>query len=274
MEDSIVTDETVVSGDPLGRNAAMASILEQLRPQETVEQEEQPKDEPVATEEFTLNVLGQEVKAPKEKVIEAGIRALQKESAADERLRVASQKEQEIEQRLADLKRMEEELLTKKVEPDAVGKEFASAIFDDEEKVASVITSITREITDLKKEVVNSKRQQQQTEQAKFESVVKHYNDTFADIASDKAMHTVFNMFRADVLKNEPDPYKATEQAAKMVYQKFGMEKPEKPSTREIKEKLSPQPQKASARVKTPDPPQPKTLSQTLDEMRGKRSQK
>jgi len=282
-EDSILTDEKQeeVESDPKGRNAVIQSILDRnFGPQEEiVEPDPIPDNTPDITpdpEEYTLKVLGQEVKATKDKVIDAGIRTLQKESAADERLRVASKKEQEIEQRLAELKQIEDNLFKRKdVEPDAIGREFAEAILTDDEKVASVITGITSKITELEKEVATTRKTRKAEQEATFKNIVKHYNETFNDIANDPAMHTVFNMFRKDVLKSESDPFKATEEAAKMVYQKFGVTKeppPPEPTITDIKRGLNPQPRKASARVKTPDPPKTKTQAEILDDVRRGRS--
>jgi len=285
MDDAIITDaepEVVVS-DPKGRNLVIRSILEQTRGPQTEPPEEEsepvivPEEPPAVPGEeelITLNVLGKDVPTPVSKVMDAGVRALQKESAADERLREAARKEQEIKQREEDLKRLEQELLQKKrVESDDVGREFAGAIFTDEEKVASTITGITRKIAELDNELAETRKKTQQDEERQKNSLIQHYHTRYQDIASDKVMNFALNEFRREVAAEDPTltPVQVVDMAAERVYQKFG-EKKIPPS--EVKQNLRPPLRQASARVKPPDKPKQKTQAEILDEVRRGRSMK
>jgi hypothetical protein len=296
-DDSIVTDEQEgaveeTGSDPKGRNAVLQSILERNF---AGPQEEEPTTPELEEEEITLKVLGNEEKATKAEVLEAGDgdievgkRVLQKERAANEKLKLINEREQELQRetarrqqeinaRVEDLRRLEESLLTKqRVEPDQLGRKFAEAILTDDDTVAEVITSLNRDIQALKQDVTTVRNREEQKERETTNNIVKHFHTGYQDIATDEVMTFAFNKFRADVLQAEPDPFKATEKAALMTYQKFGIiGETAKPSTpADVKRKLAPQVQRASARVKTPDPPKTKTHSEELDEMRKSRSMK
>lgn len=276
-----MTDAT--GSDPKGRNLVIQGILaqtsgavDQEEPVEDVETEE-PVEEPTpaAQEEevMTLNVLGKEVQAPKSKVIDAGVRALQKESAADERLRLAAQKEQEIKNREDELARMEQDLLKRKttVDTDEAGREFADSIFTDPEKVSSTITGITRKIAELDQKVAESDRKLQEDENTRKQVVFDHYLGKYADIAGDDDMHIAMNRRFQQIAAKRRPTVEDIDTIAAEVYQKFGRSTA---SPSDVKKNLSPPLRQASARVKPPDKPKQKSYAEILDEVRQGRSMK
>ena len=282
------TEETTVTGvidqEPKmsQREQAMRSILAAGRADvpDTDEQDDTnvatdpPEPEP---EQITLKIDGTEVLAPKEKVIEAGVRALQKESAADKRLFEASAKEQALNAREQELRRMEQDLLKKRdQQPDQVGREFVDAVFSDPDTAAGTISTLARQVQHISDKVARV----EQTEVAKQESVkqslVQHYHTNYQDIASDEVMNFALNKFRAEVATEDPtlNPIQVVDRAAERVYQKFGRttvadpEPTDAEKRKQAKEKMPAPVKQASARTTPPPEVKPKTPSQIIDEMR------
>lgn len=285
----------VATGIPSQRAMALQNIVEALRsgedePAATAEveapaPEKEPEQEAADQdpEVFTLKVDGQELQVPKSKVIEAGTRALQKESAADKRLREAAAKEAALEARARDLARMEADLLAKRdqqpeIEPDATGREFADALFTDENKVAQTITAITKKLNEVSSKVEQVEKIETNKAQAEFQDAVKHYHDTYGDIASDPDLHLVMNNTLRRVAAENPTKSRreVVDLAAQHVMGKFNLRKDEQAQPpanprKQAKEKMPAPLRTASARVEPPPAPTPKTPAQVLDQMRQKR---
>ena len=303
IEQSADEQVQVATGIPSQRAMAMQRIVESRRSGDedtattttavevkdvaTVENQEVVEPEAQDADVVTLKVDGQEMQVPKAKVLEAGTRALQKESAADKRLREVSAKEAELERRANDLARMEADLLTKRnqqtdIEPDATGREFADALFTDDEKVAKTITAITKKLNEVSTKVAQVEQIETQKAQSDFQAAVKHYHDTYGDIASDPDLHLVMNNTLRRVAAENPDKSRreVVDLAAQHVYGKFGLRKdatqakeqpPPQNSRKQAKEKMPAPLRTASARVEPPPAPTPKTPAQVLDQMRQNR---
>lgn len=269
--------DTIVTDVPLSqREQAMQSILAARTPEAEPQQDDIPVvvEEPVVEndDEVTLVVDGTEMKAPREKVFEAGVRALQKESAADRRLLEASTKEKELKRREEELASMEQDLLSKREqEPDDVGREFADAIFTDPETVAKTVSTIARQVQNVSEKVARSEQVEVSRRQAEMDSVVKHYHGSYLDIASDPDMHHTMNRLMKDVAAEKPElsMTKVIDETAKRVYEKYGKTTEPAPDARKQAKENMPNPVKrASARVAPAPTEKPKTPSEIIDDMR------
>jgi hypothetical protein len=87
-----------VEGDLQSFNEDTGEVIEAEKKEEVEERQEEAKEPPI--EEETLIVDGKEIKVTKDKIIEAGKRTLQKESAADRRLQEATEMLRLAEERL------------------------------------------------------------------------------------------------------------------------------------------------------------------------------
>ena len=287
VEDTSTDEGVVAKTSPTQREQAMQRILENRKAEQTgdVEGEEPPqKAAPTIPDPdvFRLKVDGLEVEVPREKVIDSGIRALQKESTADKRLAEASAKETQLNARAAELARMEQELLTKRnrqidMEPDEAGRKFADALFTDEEEVAKTITNITRKLADVESKVEKVHQAEEGKKQQAFGDAVQHYHTAHESIASDPDMHLIFNNNLKRIAAENPtlSPTQVVDRAAEHVYTKFGLqragEKQQAPpgSDRQRAKHNMPAPiKRASARVPAPAPPREKSKADVLDEMR------
>jgi len=275
MEDDTIVTDVIETEKPLSqREQAMQSILATRNPDESQDDIVQPDDTPKEGDEITLKIDGTEVKAPKEKVIEAGVRALQKESAADKRLYEVSAKEQALKQREEELARMEQDLLTKRNQlPDETGKEFADAIFTDPETVAKTISTIARQVQDVSAKVERVEQTEVKKQQSTLQVVFDHYLTEYQDIAGDEDMHEAANKRFKRIAAQRTPTTADVDQIAKDVYQKFGRvtaEPPPDPATvrKQAKENMPAPVKRASARVAPTPAEQPKTPSQIIDQMR------
>jgi hypothetical protein len=293
MKEAIVTDvsdetsevveeivEEVVELSP--REAMIKEIVtenssEDLDDREVVEEPEEPAEEPEPLEEtVTLQVNGEEVVVPRSQVEEAGVRTLQKETAADAKLELAASREQELLLREHELKQMEEDLLVKRdqqeVVPDEVGKAFADALYEDEDLVAKTITTITQSIKALEAQNAIAARKAKDQEAAEFEEIKDYYHQTYNDIANDPDMHSGFNRRLTIIGGKNPSytPRQVVDEAASEVYERFGQKVEPSPNS-EAKRKMPRQPKRAAGRKPAVPEKKPKTRSDVIAEMRGKR---
>lgn len=289
MSEAIVTDvseeadEVVMSPrealvqEIVEDNLDVRAEIEGVGPEYT--EEEPIQDEPIEEDDtITLQVMGKEVVVPRSEVEEAGVRTLQKETAADSKLELAASRERELNQRELDLKAMEDDLLRKQmpvdVEPNEVGKAFADALFEDETVVANTISNITKTQANMAKEVLALKaereliaRERADKEVAEKNGVIKHYHDSYSDISTDPDMHNSLNMRLATVAKENPEltPQEVVDEAASQVYERFGVNT--NPHS-EAKRNMIKQPKRAAGRKVAVKEPKPKTRSDTIDGMR------
>jgi hypothetical protein len=297
MKEAIVTDvsdeiEEVVEEVISPRDQAMADIVKntiedrnleigvvepEVEPEKEPE-EDPPEVDPPEEETVTLQVNGEEVVVPRSQVEEAGVRTLQKETSADARLEKAASVEAELARREKELEAMEADLLTRdqpEIEPNDIGKEFADALYEDEGKVAGVITQITQSIAELKAANVSAAKKVEDDKATENARLVKHYHDSYEDIANDADMHSALNRRLSGIAEKDPSltPSQVVDSAAKEVYEKFGITKvvEKKKTPSDIKQDMPKQPKKASGR-KVPIPEKkPKTRSDILKQMQSGR---
>lgn len=82
------------------------------------EEEPEPNEDPEPKSAMRkIKVYGEEREVPEDEIIEAGIRAYQKETAADERLREAAERQRMLEQKEAELRELEQQLQGRNEEP-------------------------------------------------------------------------------------------------------------------------------------------------------------
>ena len=286
MEAEETTVTGVIDQEPKlsQREQAMQSILAASRADvsagtDTGEQDDTtvaatPEPEP---EIITLKIDGTEIPTPKEKVIEAGVRALQKESAAEKRLWEASAREKALNTREEELRQMEQDLLKKRdQQPDQVGREFVDAVFSDPDTAASTITTLARQVQHISDKVARVEKTEVEKQESVKQSLVQHYHTNYQDIASDEVMNFALNKFRSEVAAENPNltPIQVVDQAAERVYQKFGRtvapghEPTDAEKRKQAKEKMPAPVKQASARTPAPPEVKPKTLSEKIDEMR------
>lgn len=291
MDDTIITDvETREANEAqeglTQRELSMQRLLDSRRG--SVETAEPAK---VVTEEVTddtiiLKVDGQEVRASRDKVLDAGVRAMQKDSTADKRLAEAAAREARITAREQELAAMERELIAKRdrtedVEPDETGRAFADALFTDENVVAKTITSITKRLNEVAGKMERVERAESEKETADFQRAVSYYHQKYNDIASDPDRHLVMNKALARVAGENPTMSRAEiiDTAAAYVIERFPVQReesqeppPSSTATRQQAKEKMPAPLKsASARTPAAPPVIPKTTGQVIGAMRKNR---
>jgi RNA polymerase-interacting CarD/CdnL/TRCF family regulator len=183
----------------------------------------------------TIKVDGKDVQVPRDKIYEAGVRSLQKESTADERLQAAYRRRQELEQ-LEQRIKDQMAALQHQAEID-YGKEVVSKIFDNEEAAAQTINQLAskldqtqRLITDMaaKEALLTADQQEQQAAaQAEAEAGIQEYfRSAHRDIAEDEDLLVVMVRQAAVVQAENPDlePTKIVDQAAERVRDKFKLQ--------------------------------------------------
>ncbi|MDX9896522.1 MAG: hypothetical protein RBS34_13830 [Desulfofustis sp.] len=187
-----------------------------------------------AAELVTIKVDGKDVQVPRDKVYEAGVRSLQKESAADERLQAASRKRQELEA-LEERIRQQMAALQTRAEID-YGKEVVSKIFDDEDAAAQTINQLATKLDQTQRLIADmatkdrmlteQQREDAAAAQAQAEEAVRAYfQQNHRDIAEDEDLLTVMVRQAAVVQEEHPDlePTEIIDQAAERVRQKFNV---------------------------------------------------
>lgn len=304
--ESTVTGEEVAA--PLSmREQTMERIVSKTLPaEETVIEEIKPDpitgedDDPVIKEadDIVLKVDGQEFTAPVDKVLDAGKRALQKESSADRRLEEAARveaeavaKNAELDQRRADLDALEQQLLSKQEEttdPDEFGQRFEESLFTEDGEVARTMSGLRKEIDELRGNVtkvssvvekvgsdVQSVNQREQAKAAtEKENATAHFHSEYIDIASDQRSLSIFNEELNKIMSSgqATTVTEAVDKAASAFYDWKGG-KPETPKPSK-KEQLTRQPVGGSRRKAPPPTEKEETQSDILAEMRGNRGLK
>ncbi len=278
------------------RNAVMAQIAQQAHQiqaedlssfnEDTGEIEAKPEPQPEVQQEEvaaapaapvvqeapqkrvrSLVVDGQTIEVDEDKVIEAGTRALQKETAADRRLQEATR-----------LKQQAEELLSR-----ARGQNPAPS--QDEPQAAQAINGVTPEtlttlVQGLRQEVTQEVMTNLTAQQA-----VEKFRSEFQDIASDPDLWLIAvskNQQRLDhaaaVGAPAGDDLEAYRKIGAEIRAKFAANKPasktvEVPEDKAERKRTITAIPAVNAKAPAPQEQKPKTLSEQIDEMRRKRAQ-
>jgi len=173
----------------------------------------------------SLNVDGETIEVAQDEVLEAGKRALQKESSGEAKLELAAQREADLNDREAELKELE--LNLRRDSEDTVtdlGKDFAEAIFEDEEKVAKVISNFDARLNRFEQSEKVISQKLASSEEAEKKRLIGYYHGKYKDIASNRDMHAVFSSRMSTIAKSNPEisPIVAIDQAASAVMDLFG----------------------------------------------------
>ena len=241
-----------------------------------------------------LRVDGKDVWVKKAQIFDTGKRSLQKEIAADKRLEEVAGREANVRAKETELARMEAELLGRSsrvpdVQPDDAGREFAQAVFTDEEKVAKTITGLFQGLAEVKAELRQTKAEKDTERARETSSVAEYYHKNFPSIAGDQGLHQWFNEKFISLVRENPSADKKTivNQAAESALQRVrdvaqkalgitiptaGKRQPTVPqgNTRMAAKERMPAPIRSasSRREPAPDEPPPKTTQEVIDQQR------
>jgi hypothetical protein len=215
--------------------------------QEEEEPEEKPEDEPQEEPEddyLTLKVDGKEQRRRKQDVLDAGIKTLQKELAADKRLAEASQVQRDLEARARQIEERENALrqieqqqqlsrqqqesqLAQKLEDqghdnplEEAKKTLAELYSGDDDEAAKALArfvEVTVKANQEKPQQVNldeiaekayrriREEDQQQRFQSELSEGLEEYQKDFSDVAQDPKLHNYANYLTDVLMKEHPE---------------------------------------------------------------------
>ncbi|MCK5517191.1 MAG: hypothetical protein KAI39_09980 [Desulfobulbaceae bacterium] len=238
IQEDVEQNETVeeIQEVQSGRETVMDDIIKKQR-----EQREQPEEtetlteteEPESTEQentteepgddlVKIVVDGVEKEVPRSKVLEHGIRTMQKESTADARLRLAATRRAELNdmERRLQLKQQQKQVKPESsVDTEAFGKEFNDALYDDDGKAGGMIAKVLEDQQQLRnmvdqsnKRVTVAEQRAASAEQILQKQVVKErqalsstFADKFESIDKDPALRNMANNRTVELMSLHPD---------------------------------------------------------------------
>lgn len=235
VEQTVEDKQTVEEAQKSERESVMDEIVRK-RKEQREEPEEAREEEPEELEESTeqettteepteelvrIIVDGVEKDVPKSKVLEHGIRTMQKESTADARLRLAAQRRAELQdmERRIQLKQQQEPQKAPDVDVEAFGKEFNEALYDDDGKAGGMIAKVLEDQQQIREIVTQSNQRVTLAEQraANAEKVLrqqvvrerKELSDTFAEkfekIDKDPSLRNMANDRTVELMSLHPE---------------------------------------------------------------------
>ena len=267
------------------------------------ESEEEPEEEPEAPEEeatqkdadepeskpeeqveyVTIKVDGVEKEVPRDKVLEQGIRTLQKDSAADARLNEASKRLKELQQYEAYLREQADKLKVPASTTKDEREQFAKALIEDEDKAAEMFSESQQRVKELEQLVhglsdkVNESTQfvqDQRVNQAK--KINNLFKREFPGLAKYQHLRDMVNDETKIIMQSDPDlpPEDVLMQAGNRVKQNIAedlgyIEPPEdgvtetSPEPKRVKQKMPKPVRKASGRR----PSKPEKKRQTASDI-------
>lgn len=244
-------------------------------PEEKIEEKaEEVKEEP-KPEVVKIKVDGEEREVPKEKILDAGIRALQKESTADKRLEEATRLLREIEQKYAQPQEKKQEPPSQEWDDATVA--YALEHGDEAQKAHAI--SLLRGRGNTTQEELQAIEQRAVTkalDTVDFRDASKWFQDEYKDIVADPYLFQLA-AFAEDQARANGD-----QRSRKELYKSIGDDlRKWKGGTvtanlEEKKEQKSNIVNLPSASVKKTAPAEakPKSTSDIIDEMRKKRGQR
>jgi hypothetical protein len=295
------------------RQALIDAMVAKRRAETSVEldpeqEDEEPEDQEPPDEDHeelvTIKVDGKEQQVPRDKVYEFGIRALQKELAADARLAEVANMRRQLESERYAMQQREAEisaLAAQMKEKDQSGghptagvaeyreeaKALLKAMYDGEEDAA--IDQLVRfrqgrgNVTpeDLQRMVAEASRQaklevQQELKAEKWNTEVQEAREWFErehkDIATDPEWRTMADRETADLIRQHPDwfPKQIVKEAVARI-SKLRKSVPESSVNRRSAKQQIDNPRPASGRQPAPSEPPPKTRSQYIQDLRRSR---
>lgn len=290
-------------------DAAVAKRREQLQaealPQDEQDEQDDPDTDPQGEpdeELVTIKVDGQTQQVPRSKVLEFGVRAMQKEIAADARMAEAANMRRQLEvdraalqQRDAEVRALADQLHAKDKEEgrhptgaDDYLKAAESAIDEiydgDKTKAAAALMNLMKGRETLTPETVQqmiaqaSQQAKQEVQhelmQERWTSEARQAKEWFEtehkEIARDPQWRSLADRETLDLMNEHPDwsPRKIVEEAVSRVTQL--RKSVSSVDRRGIKQKID-SPRAASGRQPAPSQPAPQTRSQYIQELRRSR---
>jgi len=274
--------------------------------EESVDQEEEvdggepvPGDDETPEEDFvTVKIDGVETQVKRDKILDAGVRTFQKESAADKRLQEASVQLKKLQQFEHELRQREEALATalpskdepKQSETDQqVYRKTAEALYSgDEEAAAEALRALlegreqAKPATPAAPQVDQEALVQEVVRQTRYTMSVENARESFAseftEILADPVLARLANEESAALLETNPDftprqnLMEAGTRVRKWVEAHGGEHHTPAPESKKTERKRALKPVKAAG-GKTPGEPEvkPKTGSDIVAEMRKQR---
>ena len=264
---AVVAEEFAGFNEETGEIDQTAPKEEETKPETEAKQDEKPAEVPPQKRVRSITVDGQASEVDEDKIIEAGIRTLQKESAADRRLQEATR-----------LKQQAEELLNR-----ARTGQQNTAPSQDAPQTAQAIEGITPETLTTLAQGLEPVIAQRVMTQLTAQQAVAEFRKEFSDIASDP------DLWMIAVAKNQARIDHATAVGAPAgddleTYRKIGNEirakfvapKAPEPAAQtdraERKRTITAIPA-VNAKAPAPQEQKPKSIPEQIEEMRKLRSQ-
>jgi len=238
-------------------------------------------------EMVTIKVGGVEKEVPKEEAVQQGIRTLQKESAAAERLRQAALRERELDQREEKLRKILDSQKPKKDLRDLkeLKDKFSKALTDDEDAAAELFANSQRELgevrqqmNELSKTVSKNNSYVKKKQRAEGGKLKRLFVEKYPHLAKRASVWNEVNDASGQLLVDEPDlsPEDNVLSAAKIVDDSYkadfgGNNESVDNSIREKKERMVTQPRTASARQPAKKEVKPPTTKEVIANMKKQR---
>lgn len=291
-----MTDETTQTGDESAeitisthnpRNDDIESIASRSQPQEFENEEQdseatntessetidqQASDQTEEQEELlTLKVDGEEIKRSKKEVLEAGIKALQKESAADKRLREATELLNQVKQNT----RPPSDVAAQNQQPSIDAELIQKIQYGDQAEASEALENLMSR-NKFDPSLIGQMVQQQVTEQITVTQIQQRFQSEFSDILADPYL-TKLAADKADerLRAGEPntwDTYKAAAEEVKAWKGKFSAPVDSFADKKDRKRSLTVVTE-ASAKKALPEEDPPESVADVINNMRRARKQ-
>ncbi len=263
--------DTKLTGEPEPENKEESAPEPEAKA--NLESEVAPEAKPEPVEEFvTIKVDGETRQVPKDKIYEAGMRTLQKESAADKRLEEATRLLKDIEQRF--VKPQQDAVPPQQWDEPTIA--YALEHGTDEQKVEAVRQLRVREKTATPEEIV-AIAESRVLDKIDFQDAVNFLRTEYKEIASDPYLLQLAS-FKENQMRAAGDT-----RPRKALYKEIGDElrkwkggpvaAPTLEEKREQKAANVTNLPSASVRKAAPEQPKPKTPSDIIEDMRKRRGQ-
>lgn len=242
-------------------------------------------------DDFTeIVVHGEKALVKTSDVIDQGVRTMQKEASADQRLEAVVNREKTLSEReeslLARENKFKDDLLSDE-EIDSQANKFSDAIVEDEKVAGEMFKEVLESNRELRAATAELLHDGQQTRQEREEAalsaqskMVKHYHENFEDIAKDGNLNDIFNKEANRVRSENPGMsyQEIFEEAGDVVRDRYMPEnkKQELPAQtlRQTKQNMVRRVKKAGGKVNLRKPvPQRKTNADRIADIRAGRGQ-
>jgi len=238
-------------------------------------------------DQITIVVDGQEETVDRAKVMENGIRALQKESLADKRLRDATDRQKEVTDLEAKFEARQNQFRSGVDTDEQISeqaKNFSEAILEDEDTAGEMFKKVLTDNRDLKAATADlidegkQTRTERDSERRKLSASMQDtFESDFKDIHKDTHLTNIFNAEAAKYGRDNPDKdfREVFNEAGKVVRESYMGADNKPPTTKEIKKSISRAPKRAGTGKRQLGKKAPKrvTTADVVANMRANRGQ-